>query len=98
METCQEYKLPCEERIRELEEKVITLLIELSNYYRKKGKKIVLVQRKNNIAKNQKGIPVDRPAWFYLPFLAKYSYLFQPKQLRGGDGYIYELDETFFKF
>lgn len=45
---------------------------------------VVLVQSKDYIVKNQDGIPVDRPFWYFLPFLgADRGKTFQPQEEGG---------------
>lgn len=72
-----------EKSVQELESLAVNILKKLADYYEQK-KKIILIQKKDNIVRRPDGTPVDRPGWFFLPFLSRYSHMFQPKKIKDG--------------
>jgi len=71
------------------------LLKKLQLIYEQKEKKVLIVQRKGNIVKNTNGIPVDRPGWFWLPFMKEMSREFQPREIGGIK--VYHVTSDFFE-
>ena len=73
------------------------ILKKLQKIYERKERKILLIQRKNNIVKNEKGIPIDRPGWFWLPFMKELSREFQPREIKEKEVKIYQITPDFFE-
>lgn len=75
----------------ELKDISIQILAELKE--RESKKKIVcsFTQKHSALVCTEDGTPVDRPSWFYLPFLKEASGMFQPKKT--ASGYLYNIHE-----
>lgn len=63
----------------ELMDTAFEVLTELQRRYNTKTPNIVFRQSKRAVVKKD-GIPADRKGWLYLPFFAKLSKVFQPKE------------------